>query len=155
MTLWPFDLADEADRRTRAGDVQGVVTLLDGVVEFCGIRRKVWQCWMWTFMKGVMRALSVGMPHGFPECLEVFRALMQYASPEGDMFALNRLGPQDECFFWLVWGRPSPSGTFIPDWPWMAECSPALQPFAEAWVAENARWSTPRAAWVVAAVVSE
>lgn len=142
MTLRPFDVADEADRRTRAGDVQGVVTLLDAEVDDDGIRKKVWQEWKCACLEGVLRSFHHGT-HSFPE--QVLRALMRYTSPAGGMFVFESLG-----HYKLVWDGPPGDRVRFPRW--NQRTGKALDGFAKAWFAERTRWSVERAAWVAAVV---
>lgn len=144
--LWvPNEIAAEAERRTRMGDAQAVLRLLDADVQNGCSRYKVWENYKTEVLRGVMRSYH-GETHGFPE--QVFRALMGYTSPEGGMFYLKPLGRH--AGYELRWGKPPHVGFLFALWTFDAD--KALDEFARAWISETTAWSMERAAWVAAVV---
>lgn len=141
------DLKREAYRLSCAGDAPAVVSLMDAVVVSGYTTCVAWQGWKIVLMEGVVQAVRA-MGVAFPD--QVLRALMQYKSPEGGMFAFLRQGLGTEDCFLLGWHDPrfadGVRSIFSPQ-----QCEP-LDSFAKAWVAERARWSLERAAWVAAVV---
>lgn len=152
MSFDPKGLLVETGRRVRAGDIPGVVALLDAEITFTesvtdrayGVW-PVWRCWKRNLIRGVV-ACSDSVPLAFID--DVFRALMRYRSPHGDMFGFVKewIGAS-----WYM------SGLYLLTWAekimevdqWDLS---VMQRVARSWMGETARWSPNRAAWAAAVV---
>lgn len=148
MAMTPYELTDAVEARVCAGDIPGVVALMEADVYYYTVAdesdrryglRPVWRAWKCNLISGVVRCSSLVPPALFDD---VFRALLGYRSPNGDMFGFVR--GSRPCVHLLSW-----AGKILDLQKWDLL---AMQRVAEAWTGETARWGLGRASWVAAVV---
>lgn len=138
------EITDLADRLTCAGDIQGVVALLNAHVISMNALVPVWSSWKGCVVRGVLRSYLSGAG---PCPDAVLGALMQFRSPKGDTFCFccKTEGRRTRAWYELRWTDALNDAVALD-----SEETTALQGFAKAWIAERNRWSALRAAWVAA-----
>lgn len=147
MAFSPWSLVSEAERRVLAGDISGVVALMDATVTFSSygspsVRAGLWPVWTY-WRKYVVCGVLCASVRLSPEAVaDVFGALLQYRSPHGDMFGLAKGAKPGQ--YLLTWGEQTEDADL-----WGEHMFGKV---VEAWMVKAARWSPGRVSWLAAVV---